>query len=891
MATQVEIESKFNEFIAVKIRGGNSEILVCCIYRSPNSNAANDKELCEFVTNVNKAYLCPKILVGDFNFPSIDWQVWSTVTSNAKGSGKKFLSCLRKNFLMQFVDQPTRARGTQTPHILDLIISNEDIISNIEYLSPIGKSDHSVLVFSCNWRHEITMETSHKLNYSKGDYTSLRDYMNIDWDMEFAEHSRDVNECWQRFKTRLNDGIERFIPQVKSGGWKKKQTWSNPVTPEMRKNIRKKHRAWTRFQETRDIRFEKEFKHLRNLVRKESRKREEMQQRQVAQECKNNPKKFWRYVGNKTKVRGSIGDIEVEVKNGQKIMLTDDDAKAEALNEYFTSIFTVEPTGHFEELPTVNSKNQMLPIIIDEDTILNKLLKLKIDKSPGPDALHPRILKEIRAEITYPLKHIFRISLDTGELPSDWRSSNIIAIFKKGAKSKMGNYRPVSLTCIICKVFESIIRDRMMEYFCSNELFSNKQYGFIKGRSTVMQLLKILDQWTACLEERGHVDTIYTDFEKAFDKVPHRRLLSKLQSYGVRPEVIKWIEGFLIHRQQRTGVRGQYSGWRNVLSGIPQGSVLGPLLFVIYINDLPNDMEEEKADLYLFADDAKIMKFVNTMEDQRQLQRGCNILQEWSERWLLKLNTSKCMVLRIAISDIGSEHIYTLNKAGSTEQLQETAVVRDLGVLVDNRLTFKEHIFEKVNKAYRTLGVIKRNFKHVDKDTFLMLYKSMVRCQLEYANSVWSPHAIGLMEALEKVQKRATRIIPVCRNMAYEERLKYLKLPTLVYRRHRGDMIEVYKILHGIYDKETSLKLERNECSITRGHSMKLKVSRSKHEVRKWFFSDRVVNVWNSLEEDIVTAGSVNAFKNRLDKFWLDQEVMYDWKAKLAGAGIRSLDM
>ena len=256
--------------------------------------------------------------------------------------------------------------------------------------------------------------------------------------------------------------------------------------------------------------------------------------------------------------------------------------------------------------------------------------------------------------------HIFRLSMETGELPDDWKSSNITAIFKKGSKSKMGNYRPVSLTCIICKIFESIIRHNTMEYFCSNGLFSGKQYGFIKGRSTVMQMLKILDQWTLGLEKGGYFDIIYTDFEKAFDKVPHRRLLNKLVSYGVRPEVVKWIEGFLIYRQQRTGVRGHYSGWRKVLSGIPQGSVLGPLLFVIYINDLPLDVEEGEAHIYLFADDAKIIKQIDTSEDQKQLQRRCNRMQELSERWLLKLNVNKCMVLRIAIREVEAEYKYAL---------------------------------------------------------------------------------------------------------------------------------------------------------------------------------------------------------------------------------------
>ena len=189
------------------------------------------------------------------------------------------------------------------------------------------------------------------------------------------------------------------------------------------------------------------------------------------------------------------------------------------------------------------------------------------------------------------------------------------------------------------------------------------------------------------------------------------------------------------------------------------------------------------------------------------------------------------------------------------------------------------------------LGVIKRKFKHVDKDTFVILYKSMVQSHLEYANSVWNPHHVGLIEAIEKVQKRATKIVSSCREMSYTERLKHLKLPTLVYRRHRGDMIEVYKILHGIYDKEARLTLERNEQGITRGHSMKLKTKRSRYDIRKFSFSVRIVNNWNSLEEQIVTASTLNGFKNRLDGFWAKQEIVYNWKAKLTGAGVRSYDI
>ena len=884
--TQLDIASEFNEYIAVKIRGRASELIVCNVYRSPNSSSENDISLSECITRVN-SYNCRKILVGDFNFPVINWQDW-TVSSTSTSAGN-FLSCLRKNFLFQHVDQPTRARGSQTPHALDLVITDEDFISDIEYLSPVGKSDHSVLNFCVNWGWSATPGGGSKLNYAKGDYEKIRSYMDRKWDQEFSDIAKDVNACWNRFKEILNEGINKYIPRVNSNDWKKNQSWKHPISTEMRKNIRRKHRLWTRFIETRDVKAETEYKRVRNLVREESRIKERQEQHLVAVECKENPKKFWNYVRNKTKTRSGIGDIEVN-KDGIKTVLQEDSAKVEAFNEYFSSVFTVEPTGDFLEMDKITVRDNMQTLKITEEAIINKLLKLKIDKSPGPDCLHPRVLREISAEIGQPLKHIFGISLEQGTIPEDWRSSNVTAIYKKGRKVSMENYRPVSLTCIVCKVLESLVRDHLMEYFLNNKLFSNKQFGFIKGRSTVLQLLNILDRWTKYLEEGGQIDVIYTDFEKAFDKVPHKRLISKLKSYGISPEIVRWIEGFLLHRQQRVGIRGHYSDWRKVLSGIPQGSVLGPLLFVIFINDLPGCCGEG-SEIYLFADDAKIMKHIKRVEDCEDIQRSCDLLQQWSDRWLLKLNTSKCMALKLSVGEISYNNKYSLVKSGKMEEMKEVSRMKDLGVTIDNKLTFKDHIAEKVHKAYSMIGIIKRNFKYMDKDSFLMIYKSMVRSHLEYANSVWNPYRIGLMYDLEKVQKRATKTLPACRNKSYEERLRYLDLPTLAFRRNRGDMIEVYKILSQKYDPEVTVHLERDVGRRTRGNSKKLKAIRSRYDIRKYTFSVRTVNLWNSLSEEVVAAESVNSFKNRLDKFWEKQEIKYNWKAKLTGAGIRSLDM
>jgi ribonuclease P/MRP protein subunit RPP40 len=220
-------------------------------------------------------------------------------------------------------------------------------------------------------------------------------------------------------------------------------------------------------------------------------------------------------------------------------------------------------------------------------------------------------------------------------------------------------------------------------------------------------------------------------------------------------------------------------------------------------------------------------------------------------------------------------------------------MIKDLGVFFDSHLLFDRHVSEKVSKAYCMLGIIKRNFNHVSKDCFVALYKSMVRSHLEYANSVWAPRRKGDIEKLEKVQKRATKIIPELSQKPYIDRLKILKLPTLKYRRVRGDMIELYKFITGKYDSNCTLSLELchqlSDRLVTRGNSYKLVQHRSRYDMRKYYFTNRIIPIWNSLPDSVVTAESVNSFKNRLDKFWVRQDIVYDYKADISGTGNRSL--
>ena len=244
-------------------------------------------------------------------------------------------------------------------------------------------------------------------------------------------------------------------------------------------------------------------------------------------------------------------------------------------------------------------------IEINAVKVLKQLKSLNVSKSCGPDNCHPFFLKECAEEIYLPLTDIFHKSLSSGVIPDDWKKANITCIFKKGNKQNPGNYRPVSLTSVICKLLERTVREEIVNHLSVNKLLSDSQFGFRKNRSTILQLLTVMNEWTEALDDGIQIDTVYLDFRKAFDSVPHKRLIKKLEGYGIKGILLEWFKNFLNGRQQRVVINGKTSDWTNVLSGIPQGSILGPILFIIFINDLPGVVGNV---CKLFADDCKLYK-------------------------------------------------------------------------------------------------------------------------------------------------------------------------------------------------------------------------------------------------------------------------------------------
>ena len=406
---------------------------------------------------------------------------------------------------------------------------------------------------------------------------------------------------------------------------------------------------------------------------------------------------------------------------------------------------------------------------------------------------------------------------------------------------------------------ESIVRDATVEHLLKNGLFTDDQYGFVPGRNCITQLLVCIEEWTKMIEDGDCFDVIYTDFSKAFDSVPHERLFLKMESLGIKGDILFWIKSFLRGRTQSVNVDGAYSSWKKVISGIPQGSVIGPILFVIFINDMPDAVKHNFCKL--FADDCKLYGKVLPAE-VNMVQTYLTLLEEWSRVWQLPFNAKKCKAMHFGNKN--PNHTYTLNG----QQLDSITSEKDLGVMVDNELKFHVHTAAVTKKANQMLGVIKRTYKTRDAITISTLYKSMVRPHLEYGNAIWGPCYMGDLKKVESVQRRATKLIPHLHDLPYEDRLRALDLPSMEYRRKRGDMIQCYKIMNGLVRMEVNELFTPIPSTSTRGHNQRVLRQRSTKAARAKSFSQRTIQSWNNLSKKVIDAPSVDAFKNRLDEDW-----------------------
>lgn len=546
------------------------------------------------------------------------------------------------------------------------------------------------------------------------------------------------------------------------------------------------------------------------------------------------------------------------------------------LVDQYSQVFSTpkEPLKSPDEIfnnQNVHGNDGLFDIKFGEDDLIEAITEISPTSAAGPDRFPAMLLKQCKKTLAVPLHMIWRKSLDTGVIPQSVKTAHIIPIYKGGCRGTPKNYRPVALTSHLIKVFEKVLRKKMVKYMQTHNLFNSSQHGFRFGRSCLSQLLSHYDRILELLESGANVDVIYLDFAKAFDKVDFGITLNKLNSLGVSGNVGRWIYSFLTERTQTVLVNGARSRKSGVRSGVPQGSVLGPLLFLVLIGDI--DKEVAVAFLSSFADDTRVGAKITCEEDTRDLQKDLESVYTWTQLNNMELHGNKFELLRYGYNeDIQTTTSYTSN-LGSI--ITEKEKVVDLGVTMDRSGSFTQQIDNLVTEGKQLCGWVLRTFATRESRPMITLWKSLVLSRLEYCSQLWCPLKKGDIQNIEMVQRSFVRKIWGMNELSYWEQLKKLKLYSLERRRERYRIIYIWRIIEGQVPNVGSDRIVSQDHE-RRGRECippNVRPSANKH-VQNLIYSSLPVhgqNLFNSLPKSLrnLKGCKVDKFKSELDKFLL----------------------
>jgi len=493
--------------------------------------------------------------------------------------------------------------------------------------------------------------------------------------------------------------------------------------------------------------------------------------------------------------------------------------------------------------------------------LVNKAIKkLRTKSKGGPDHIPPVLLYKCALWLSPAIAYLFQLCFDSGFMPLIWSKAYITPVFKKGDPTDASNYRPIALTCVLCKLMESIVKDQLLSYLLFHKLISKHQHAFIIKHSTATNLLECANDWSAAINAKKHIDVVYIDFCRAFDSIVYSKLLSKIQSFGIVGNFLLWLGAFLNNRSQRVCVDNCLSYECDVLSGVPQGSVLGPILFLLFINDIDSACSCNST-LKLFADDLKIYSIFDPINSTNSLQVSINNVCAWAGMWQFTINVRKCSALHLHNKIPSDKRPYFIDGA----LLPDDNSVTDLGVLIDDKLSFKGHINVIVSKAMQRIGLLFRGFLCRDITFLKKAFVTYIRPLVEYCSVVWSPRLKKYIDVLERVQRKFSKRIPCLSSLTYKERLARLNLLPLELRRLHFDLIFYYKI----FNNRSALEIDQfftfhTPLASSRNPTPFIQKPLSATNCLLSSFRYRSVEAWNSLPLPVQYSTSLLSFKKAL---------------------------
>ena len=740
------------------------KVIISLLYRPPNAPHASFQACLDKVRQYFVGHddydVC---LLGDYNFPNIQWDPVTTTFSTESSSA--LLDFMSEHLLSQYVLQPTRK-----DKVLDLFITNSPSLVTHVSTSDTKLSDHRLVEIFLSYNlcqpniaSPPSFETNsfRSLDFTKGDFVKINNRLStVNWaelsstcdEEEFPERVTQVllEACQEGCPLKVPPRAKKGSRLLHTLSRKKRKLQSafdaviaDPLAPSSQIDSLRRRLSLLHYD-------------IRDAIINERRFKEE----QAVGKVKSNTKYFYSYAKQFSKQKQSISMLYDECNN----ICTNTTQIEKVLQKQFVSVFSDPSVTDVSSASNFNVPKILHPHSDDDirfttQDIMDAIDDIKPHAAPGPDEIPPIVLKQCKEQLATPIHLIWSRSLASGSVPKCYKRSLVTPLYKKGSRALPSNYRPVSLTSHVIKLYERVVRKQLVTHITSNNLMCRKQHGFQAGKSCLTQLLDHIDKIISNFQSGLDTDCIYLDFSKAFDKVDHALLLKKLEKYGVHPQLIRWIKSFLTDRSQQVVLCGQLSLAAIIISGVPQGTVLGPILFLIFINDITGCITHST--IRCFADDTKISKAKSCEADMAILQADLDTVTEWSSRNNMQLYKDKFeYVCHVASKTNTFRELPFVNEiyqySTSKGPLEPVNQPRDLGVIICPDLSWTSHISTICNKSKQKAAWVLSVFHSRSPMVMLTLYKSLVRSLLEYCSPLWNPSKVSDIQQLESVQKTFT---------------------------------------------------------------------------------------------------------------------------------------
>ena len=848
ISEMTEMENEI-EMITVEIMSATEKhVLVSCVYRPPESCV---KLFIEKMTqNLERVRHKRQVICGDFNI-NFEKSNDSTITDVLNS-----LNCLG---LFPLITRPTRITSQSATTIDNIFTNVEDII--IRGVLTIDISDHLPIFTVLKYNHKVVHSNTvkQKRNRSLQALGALNNDLNKQkWE---AVYVNDVNQAYDSFietVTRLYNKNCKIIYYKET---KKDQPW---ITKGIKNACKKKNNLYRHFLKTQTKETESRYKKYKNKLLWIIKQRKKDYYSEKLMENQSNTKETWGIINSVTK-GNNVKSMYPEYFTREDLEITEPKKIANEFSKYFASVGTIvakkiPQTTNTRENMIIDNVNSIFIVNVEEEEIRTIVKNFGNKRSTDCEGFDMSILKNIVESIIEPFTYICNLSLKTGVFPEKMKIAKVIPLFKNGDKHEFTNYRPVSLLPQFSKILEKVFASRLNKFIDKENLLSKNQYGFRPKHSTALAIMELTEKISREIDNKNFLIGVFIDLQKAFDVINHSRLIWKLQKYGIRGIANKWITSYLKNRKQYVQINETKSDLWDINCGVPQGSILGPLLFLLYINDLPKASNTLQS--ILFADDTTLFYSGKNLKEVIEVVNTELIkIKHWFDSNKLVLNVNKTNF--ILFNDRGSNIDISLKI--DRMEIQRVKETKFLGIIIDNELSWKPHIINTRNKVAKSIAVLYKVKSFLNQPALIILYNSLIMPYLTYGVEIWGTTYKTYTQPLFILQKKALKII---NNTRYRDPSNplFIKNKSLKFY----DIVD-YKILQILYKANSNNLPEniqerfekRESCYNLKGTAI-FKKPRFRTKIMERTVTIKGTNLWNGLQTEIKEIRTIMAFKKNI---------------------------